>query len=416
MNYCTLAVLEYPDFNSLVSTFPQCVAVFKQGMYSYNDRFKRFLLRTISRVPFFRELNWKTEQDLVYSIKHVIIEEGEYLARPGQSTEDICFLIDGALEVSITVNDKALARHRTQIYGLQAVEFSHQHTWNMSSLARSTRIKRFTEIYPLVGNTGVEGSLHATALDSEKGIQHVLGRYCVELILDVLGSGSSFGFFTMLGGEQFSIQAKAVERCSMFVLDRATVSRLRKTHPDLHENLSKHENWCRGHTPHVDDYIASNDNLPGFQYEVNAQRGLNRLRGAVIRVIKENRDLCLLQTPTLAHMMKNMTFKPSRAHRAARAADNLTKEIFRRMFNPKGGLVRKRTDLAATLRELNSKLSLQSTLLRTMSEQAGIPMSELPKLLMRRTSVAVQTEDMEEVQSQRSVPVLDEYVTVPFNP
>lgn len=415
LNYCTLAMLDYQDFCSLIKNFPQCITVFKQGMFAYNDRYKRFLVRTLTRVPFFRKLNWKTEQELIYSTKQLTIDEGEYLARPGQASELIYFLIDGAIEVSITINDKALARKRTQIYGLQKVEFSHQHTWNLSKMGQQTRLKRFTEIYPLKGNTGIEGSLHATELDSEKGIKHILGNYCVELALDTLGSGSSFGFFTMIAGEHFSIQAKAIERCNLFALDRATLVRFRKTHHDLHESLSKYETWCKHNTPHIDDYIASNDELPGYQYEINSMRGLNRLRGAALRVIKEKRDLRLLEIPTLATMLKSLGFKPRHAMMKARANDKLNKEIFSRMFFPKKTEAQSKDKMLRELSELTSKLSRHSTLLRTLSTQANlkqIPVSPKPPLVI---GVAVQTDDTE-LRSQDSIPILDEYVTVPFIP
>ena len=305
LNYATLAVLQKEDFNQLISNFPFCVTVFKQTMFRYSDPYKKFLLRMIKRVPIFKELSVSTHQELLYSLKTVNIEEGDYIARPGQSPDQIYFLAEGQMEASITLNDRDLNRRRISLHRLKKDGSTRSTNWDFrSALFDQSAIKASTEIYPVVGPTGVEGAIHSTEKDS--GQHKILGRHCVELVLDVLGPGSPIGCFTTLSADMFTFQVKALTKCSCFILPKATLSRLRKFKNDLHQQLLHYETWSKAYTPLIDDYILANDAERGLEFKVNEHKSRYRLRGMALRVIKGNRDRRLTDTPLIALMLKTV--------------------------------------------------------------------------------------------------------------
>jgi CRP-like cAMP-binding protein len=376
LNYCTLAILSGDDFNQLTRTYPQVVSIFRQGMYGYNDRRKRFLLRTLTKVPFFKGLQWRTEQELLYSMKHSTLESDEYLIRPGKTSECIYFLIEGELEVSVTINDRSLEARRNFEYSLDHDEKPRpKDNWNMRDISRGGAMKRSTEVFPVLGQMGVEGSLHITELDSDLQDKKLLGQHCVEFVLDTLSIGSSIGHFTMMSNEDYIIQAKALTRCVLMAIDKPTIYRLRMTHIDLHKKLSSVESWCKTNIPYVDDYVVSNDELREFQVELNRRQGINRLRGAVLRIIKENRDRRILKTPTLAVVMKGMNLQDNALGlRKARQEAPMIKNVLKMSFDPKN-----------LLRLQNKKKESRvdneiSQLKETMNAQARM-IEELQKLL-----------------------------------
>jgi len=375
LNYCTLAILSSEDFNQLTRTYPQCVTIFKSGMYAYNDRRKRFLLRTLRKVPYFKELQWKTEQELLYSMKQSYLDCNEYLIRPGSQSDCIYFLIDGDLEVSITINDLSLADRRDQEFSLDSENKPlHNEPWHLLNISKGGALKKLTEVFPIIGHMGVEGSLHLTELDSDVNNVKLLGKNCVEIVLDNLSIGSSVGHLTMMSNENYIIQAKALTRCTFMTLDKPTIYRLRMTHVDLHKKLSAIESWCKNYIPYVDDYIVSNDSQREMQIELNKRRELKKFRGSVLRIIKENRDRRILKTPTLSIMMKNLKLQENAfGLRKARSVAPLIKNVLKLTFDPKNirqlKLKKEKNKVETELSQLKQIVNSQALLIQELMKK-----------------------------------------------
>jgi CRP-like cAMP-binding protein len=374
LSYTTLGVLDNTSFNQLIMNFPMTLDAFKQVMFAYNDRFKRFLFRMLKRVSVFKALSSETQQEILYSLKETSVEEGEYIVKPGMTTQEILFLKEGVVEVSITINDKQLHKLRASLYNLKSdQEFGRVVNWNLKSAIIDTNLKKITEIFPVVGSTGIEGSVHATALESCIN-KTKLGRYCVELVLDHLYIGSCIGPFTCLSNERYSIQAKAKTKCSLYSIDKATLTRLRKQHIDLHNELTQFEDWSSENTPYVDDYVVCNDAKPGFLFEMNKMRERYRLRGAILRVIKENRDRQVLKTPLIALMLKNIIDNPRMKEIASKGNTSaMTKAVLQYGFNPNytGQLLKQQIleRASARISTINKKLLIHSYLLQDLSDK-----------------------------------------------
>ena len=75
----------------------------------------------------------------------------------------------------------------------------------------------------------------------EKG--KLLGKYCVELLLDTVGPGSVLGYMTTLMDYNYNIQAKAQMECKILTVDRAVLVQLRKEDLGYNKVIKEAENW-----------------------------------------------------------------------------------------------------------------------------------------------------------------------------
>jgi CRP-like cAMP-binding protein len=264
------------------------------------------------------------------------VEEGDYIAKPGQTPDQIYFLAEGQMEASITINDKDLNHRRIAMYRLKKDGSSRSTGWDLrNALLNQSALKPGTEMYPVLGPTGVEGAVHSTEKDS--GQHKILGRHCVELVLDTLGPGSPIGCFTAMSSDQFTLQVKALGKCSCYVLPKSVLSHLRKSKTDLHQQLLRYETWAKTNTPLIDDYILANDAERGLEFKMNEHKSRYRLRGTVLRVIKENRDRRLTDTPLIALMLKTIKFDPKIRNKDVKnkSLRSFAQSLLQKTFDPK---------------------------------------------------------------------------------
>ena len=372
LNYTTLAVLDKEEFDQVISLYPICRSVLRRGMFQYQDKYKRFLLRMLRRVPVFKGLRVRTEQELLYSLHPETIEEGEYILKPGQTNDRMWLLADGEVEVSFTICDKDLNHRRADLYRVDlSAGFRPKSAWDLRPVSLNCGIKKYTEIYPIWGEMGIESAIHATELDLIDA-KRLIGPHCVELELDTLRIGTVLGGFSMLGAEAVSIQAKTTTKSSFYILDKSSIVRLRKGYADLNDALMSFEGWSKLYTPYVDDYQVANDADRSFQIEFNRMRGRNRFRGAVLRVVKDNRDRRVLETPAIAVMMRgvkasSLSRKVSTLRR--RASVRLTNSVLKASFNPKNLVQVLKPKVNAEVAELVDTFLEQKDLLEKLTTQ-----------------------------------------------
>ena len=372
LNYTTLAVLDKEEFMQVIGLFPACRMVLRRGMFQYQDKYKRFLLRMIRRIPVFKGLRVRTEQELLYSLHQETVEEGEYVLRPGQNIDRMWLLAEGEVEVSFTLSDKELNTRRAEMYHVSlSARHRNRSEWDLRTVALDTALKKYTEMYPTWGLMGIETALHSTEVDLIDSTR-LLGPHCVEIELDQLRIGSVLGAFSMLASEAPSIQAKTITKCSFFTLEKGSLLRLRKICPDLNEEIVRFEDWSRIYTPYVDDYQIANDADRSFQIEVNRHRGRNRLRGAILRVIKDNRDRRVVATPTIAVMLRGV--KASSLSRKVsalrRRTDNrMTSSLLRASFNPKNWLKLLKPKVTAEVSSVVATIVEQRAMLELLKSQ-----------------------------------------------
>jgi hypothetical protein len=113
----------------------------------------------LRRVSCFKGLSTTTEQELLYSLKLVWVEDGEYIARPGQTSGVMYFLSEGAVEASFTINDKDLHSRRTSLYHLHKTGSRRKSSIGLddrNSIEMTTALKKNMErrIQPDVSKDG----------------------------------------------------------------------------------------------------------------------------------------------------------------------------------------------------------------------------------------------------------------------
>lgn len=79
-------------------------------------------------------------------------------------------------------------------------DFSVLEYENIRAEIASTTLKQTTEIYPIWGAMGIDGCVHSTEITNEMR-NKLLGKHCVEIVLDYLNAGSPIGFFSTLVNE-----------------------------------------------------------------------------------------------------------------------------------------------------------------------------------------------------------------------
>jgi hypothetical protein len=281
-------------------------------------------------------------------------------------------LAEGEVEVSFTLSDKDLNTRRAEMYHVSlSARHRNRSEWDLRTVAMDTALKKYTEMYPTWGLMGIETALHSTEVDLIDSTR-LLGPHCVEIELDQLRIGSVLGAFSMLASEAISIQAKTITKCSFFTLEKANLLRLRKICPDLNEEIVRFEDWSRTYTPYVDDYQIANDADRSFQIEVNRHRGRNRLRGAILRVIKDNRDRRVVATPTIAVMLRgvkasSLSRKVSALRR--RTDTRLTSSLLRASFDPKNWLNLLKPKVTAEVSSIVATIVEQRAMLELLKSQ-----------------------------------------------
>ena len=97
--YSTLAKLTRNNFVEIQTEYPEIIPVMKEGIYKYNDKMKNFLIKTIERVEYFRDIGLDALHDILYSLEAKRYEAGTILQKPGEDKDILYFIQDGVVEV-----------------------------------------------------------------------------------------------------------------------------------------------------------------------------------------------------------------------------------------------------------------------------------------------------------------------------
>ena len=103
--------------------FPHCLIWLKGYMQNYNDRFKRFLKKVLTKIEYIQSANANLLENLVYALNVEHFDKESYIFKPGMSKERLMFIAYGEAEISFTFNDKNLFKHR-KIYQQSSKEFN----------------------------------------------------------------------------------------------------------------------------------------------------------------------------------------------------------------------------------------------------------------------------------------------------
>ena len=71
-----MAILDEERFKSLISEYPEYIKFLKKYIHKYKDEKKQFLLKTISKIEFFKGISKEAQHDIIYSLQPMYFEKG----------------------------------------------------------------------------------------------------------------------------------------------------------------------------------------------------------------------------------------------------------------------------------------------------------------------------------------------------
>ena len=77
----------------------------KQHIYRYNDKQKRFMLKSMRKVEFFNGIGDNATHDIMYSFIGENFSKDEYLQEPGENATNLFFLQEGVIEIETKCDD-----------------------------------------------------------------------------------------------------------------------------------------------------------------------------------------------------------------------------------------------------------------------------------------------------------------------
>jgi hypothetical protein len=98
-NYCTTALLEKCDFDSLCELFPIIRERFIAQILEYDDFWRYYIMSFLKQIPYLRKLKLMDLLMIIFSLKRVFFPAGKEIVKYGDVADYIFFLIDGEIEL-----------------------------------------------------------------------------------------------------------------------------------------------------------------------------------------------------------------------------------------------------------------------------------------------------------------------------
>lgn len=97
--YSTLACLDKQAYQELCLEFNDLKAMFLKEAFSYRDRQKEFITKSVSRVQYLQDISEPAIHDIIYSMDEKTYLAGEIFQQPGDDATTLYFLQDGMIEI-----------------------------------------------------------------------------------------------------------------------------------------------------------------------------------------------------------------------------------------------------------------------------------------------------------------------------
>ena len=98
--YTTSAYINKEQFRDLCEQYPEAAMSIKGGLKKYDDKNKQFKKSLIRNLDFTERLSDDTIEELSYGMKHMFVEESQFLFKEGDFNSRIYFLQDGKMQIT----------------------------------------------------------------------------------------------------------------------------------------------------------------------------------------------------------------------------------------------------------------------------------------------------------------------------
>jgi CRP-like cAMP-binding protein len=101
LNYCILAQLSSLHFKEMCKLFPDVLKKMKEKRSTYNDMWKQFLRRLVLDIPYFKNLESNTIEELIYSLVLETHNEDDVIKKSGGEIGKLMYITEGEVKVMI---------------------------------------------------------------------------------------------------------------------------------------------------------------------------------------------------------------------------------------------------------------------------------------------------------------------------
>lgn len=102
-NYTTFAKLPIENYRFLLSEIPEMEeALRKYSMITYNDKVKLWLAKTLTRLPFFQDIEPWTFHRILYSMKQRYLDKGQIIFKRNDDVDHLRIVQDGIIDLYVS--------------------------------------------------------------------------------------------------------------------------------------------------------------------------------------------------------------------------------------------------------------------------------------------------------------------------
>ena len=93
------------SFTDILLEFPYLKDELKKKIYTYEDRMKKFIVKSIDQVEYFKNIEEAPLHDIMYNLTVQKYTKGDILQRPGELSDKLYFLQNGVIEIYIKMEN-----------------------------------------------------------------------------------------------------------------------------------------------------------------------------------------------------------------------------------------------------------------------------------------------------------------------
>lgn len=244
--YSTVAELSKNNFFLFSNQNPNILPKLREFTENYKDWTKDFLAKSLACQEYFKALPLRVLNELPFMMKPQKIESGRYLFKPGDKCNEIFILVQGCLEVSVTINDRYIqylkinediADLNTLAKSTRCKAYEQEYASRHFDLFSVNGLKRKVEIIPYFTTEGVLKSCKSEDY-LPKNCQHI-GHYPQEIILCNLDPGALINSRLAFCSKVAQIQCKATKTSVVYTLDSSQLEYLSKTYYSFKKAVNK---------------------------------------------------------------------------------------------------------------------------------------------------------------------------------
>jgi len=248
LGYCTIAKLTKTDYNNWIKMFSHLEQKVKSYAFSYKDPWKEFIISCLKQANFLEFLHPDALSEIVYRAEVTKLEKDMYLFKPGDPVSAMYIIADGAVDLSITINEKHIhtLKKSENILGIESsprkktrrpvknTDYGQYYV----DIGLMKNLKHRAEVIPIMNDKATVGSIGPGEAIPDK--TKAIGNYPQEIIIDTLTQGTLINPYLMLYNETNELQCKTIQPSTIYTIRASLFEKLSgKSNADCKREFKK---------------------------------------------------------------------------------------------------------------------------------------------------------------------------------